>query len=115
MKKNFTKIRQIRNFVDPIPACCSTCTASGQTSHNVDVTNNKFTPAEITISQGDTVTWTNSEGTHNVNGLQSKFPSNPESFGNTWVLDGSSATFLPCPGFMTTSAIHMCNLAWWGK
>ncbi len=56
--------------------------AGGQTSHTVDVTNNKYTPAEITISQGDEVTWTNSQGNHNVNGLQSKFPSNPESFGN---------------------------------
>ena len=57
-------------------------TAIGQASHSVDVTNNEFTPKEITINQGDTVIWTNSEGNHNVNGLQSAYPSNPESFGN---------------------------------
>ena len=57
-------------------------TAIGQTSHIVDVTNNIFTPKEITITQGDTVIWTNSEGRHNVNGQQSVYPSNPETFGN---------------------------------
>ena len=56
--------------------------AEGQTSHIVDVTNNKFTPVEITINAGDTVIWTNSEGNHNVNGTQGTFPGNAESFGN---------------------------------
>ena len=56
--------------------------AMGQTSHAVSVTSNVFTPAEITINQGDEIVWTNTQGNHNVNGLQSKFPSNPESFGN---------------------------------
>ncbi len=56
--------------------------AMGQTSHAVNVTSNVFTPAEITINQGDEVVWTNTQGNHNVNGLQSKFPDNPESFGN---------------------------------
>jgi plastocyanin len=53
-----------------------------QTSHIVDVTNNVFTPDQLTVSVGDTVIWTNSEGNHNVNGTQATFPSNPESFGN---------------------------------
>lgn len=57
-------------------------TVAGQTSHKVDVTNNKFTPAEITISEGDTIIWTNSEGNHNINGMQGTYPTNPESFGN---------------------------------
>ena len=48
----------------------------------MDVTNNKFSPVEITISEGDTIIWTNSEGNHNVNGTQGTYPSNPESFGN---------------------------------
>jgi predicted lipoprotein with Yx(FWY)xxD motif/plastocyanin len=58
-------------------------TASGQTSHAISVTNNVFTPDEITIAVGDTVVWTNTQGNHNVNGTQATFPSNPESFGNT--------------------------------
>ena len=47
------------------------------------VTSNVFTPNEITINVGDTVIWTNTEGTHNVNGTQFTYPSNPESFGNS--------------------------------
>jgi plastocyanin/uncharacterized protein (DUF2141 family) len=57
--------------------------AFGQTSHPVDVKNYLYVPAQITINAGDTVIWTNSEGHHNVNGLQSIFTSNPESFGNS--------------------------------
>src|SRR6056297_2790154 len=53
-----------------------------QTTHTVDVTNNEYTPAVITISPGDEVTWTNSEGFHNVNGTTGTYPDNPESFGN---------------------------------
>lgn len=56
--------------------------ASGQTSYMVEVTSNVFTPNEITISPGDTVIWTNTQGSHNVNGTQATFPDNPESFGN---------------------------------
>ncbi len=56
--------------------------AQAQTTHSVDVTNNKYTPAVITISPGDEVTWTNSEGFHNVNGTTGTYPGNPESFGN---------------------------------
>jgi plastocyanin len=58
------------------------CALTGQTNHVVDVTMNVFTPSEITIHAGETVTWTNSQGSHNVNGSQSVFPANPESFGN---------------------------------
>lgn len=50
---------------------------------NVDVSNIKYTPKDITISVGDTVVWTNTQGSHNVNGSTSVFPSNPESFGNS--------------------------------
>ncbi len=53
-----------------------------QTNHAVEVSSNKFDPKEITIQVGDTVTWTNIGGTHNVNGTKTTFPNNPESFGN---------------------------------
>lgn len=57
--------------------------AVAQTSHVVDVTNNLFTPETVSVQVGDTVIWINSQGRHNVNGLQSRFPDNPESFGNS--------------------------------
>ncbi|MCG6186245.1 T9SS type A sorting domain-containing protein [Maribellus maritimus] len=55
----------------------------GQQKHAIEVSNNKFTPDELTIEVGDTVEWTNIEGYHNVNGTQETYPSNPESFGNS--------------------------------
>lgn len=53
------------------------------TIHQVNVVNYKFEPKEITITEGDTVIWTNTNGNHNVNGQKSVYPSNPESFGNS--------------------------------
>lgn len=54
-----------------------------QTTHQVNVTSDEFTPDVITITVGDEVTWTNSEGYHNVNGTTGTYPDNPESFGNS--------------------------------
>ena len=53
-----------------------------QTSHNVVVASNSFTPSALTIEEGDTVIWTNTSGSHNVNGTITTFPSNPDSFGS---------------------------------
>ena len=39
---------------------------AGATVHNVTVSNFQFSPANLTVAQGDTVTWTNSGGFHNV-------------------------------------------------
>lgn len=55
---------------------------TSQVTHEVSVTNNVFTPSEITIAVGDEVKWINSQGNHNVNGSTDIFPDNPESFGN---------------------------------
>jgi plastocyanin len=54
-----------------------------QTTHNVSVTSNQYTPSSLTIEQGDIVVWTNNGGNHNVNGTTNTFPSNPEGFGNS--------------------------------
>ena len=37
-------------------------------NHSITTVGNTFSPANITINQGDTVTWTNGGGFHNVNG-----------------------------------------------
>lgn len=53
-----------------------------QTNHTVTtVGSTAFSPNNLTITVGDTVTWVNAGGTHNVNGTQATFPSNPVSFG----------------------------------
>lgn len=72
---------------------------TAQTAYNVSVSSNVFTPKDITINAGDTVIWTNTGGTHNVNGTQGTYPSNPESFGNS-VGSGWVYTFVfTIPGF----------------
>jgi len=54
-------------------------TLFAQTKVTVIVENFMFTSANITINVGDTVEWTNIQGTHNVNGTQATFSSNPAS------------------------------------
>ena len=53
---------------------------TAQTNHAVGVTSNVFTPENLTIQVGDTVTWTNTQGVHNVNGSLATYPNNPEGF-----------------------------------
>ncbi len=61
------------------------------TVHNVNVASNSFTPSALSIMQGDTVVWTVTSGSHNVNGSLTAFPGNPAGFGPNTV--GSSWTF----------------------
>ena len=42
--------------------------SAAATNHQVQVGSNFFSPAVLSISVGDTVTWTQVSGTHNVNG-----------------------------------------------
>lgn len=48
--------------------------------HQVAVLNFNFSPQNLTIQAGETVTWSNNSGVHNVNGSQTTFPNNPENF-----------------------------------
>lgn len=66
-------------------------TVSGSVKHTVNVTNYKFSPAELQIEIGDTVEWKNTQGFHNVNGTKTTFSANPESFGNS---TGNGWTYL---------------------
>ena len=83
MKTSFTHRFFSRAFFFLALAAGTSGILPGQTTHTVNVTNNVYTPAEISIQVGDTVLWTNTQGFHNVNGSQSVFPDNPESFGNS--------------------------------
>jgi len=48
--------------------------------HQVAVLNFNFSPQNLTIQAGESVTWTNNSGVHNVNGSQATYPNNPEDF-----------------------------------
>lgn len=64
--------------------------ASSATNYQVQVGSNYFAPAYLSIQVGDTVTWTQVSGSHNVNGSLTTFPTNPAGFtsgavaGGTW-------------------------------
>jgi len=51
-----------------------------QITYPVNVVNNEYQPATITISQGDAISWECSEGFHNVDGTLDTYPENPEGF-----------------------------------
>lgn len=90
MKTTFT-FPIFRTFVITFIVAISTLNLTAQTTHNVAVANFAFTPKQITINAGDKVVWTNTLGSHNVNGKQADFPTNPASFGNavgsTWTYE----------------------------
>jgi len=82
MMNTFTRFQKVAIAMVLLTATTGTGWIQAQTSHLVAVTNNIFTPKELTITAGDTVIWRNTQGSHNVNGNKSKFPNNPVSFGN---------------------------------
>lgn len=73
----------------------------GQAVYHVKVSSFKFDPAELSVQPGDTVIWTNTGGNHNVNGTQTTFPDNPESFGLS-VGEGWTYSFV----FHTSGTYH---------
>ena len=52
------------------------------TNHIVNTQGMSFVPSSLTINVGDSVTFINNDGFHNVNGTTTSFPNNPESFIN---------------------------------
>ncbi len=50
--------------------------------YTVIVQNFSFVPADITINVGETIQWECVSGSHNVNGSQATYPTNPEDFIN---------------------------------
>ena len=109
-----------------------------QNSYIINTVGSTFSPSSLTINVGDTVTWNNTAGFHNINATQATFASNPEGFGNSvasapwsfqWVFTmlgaydyhcdphapGMSgiiiANALPVPGCIDSTAINYDPLA----
>jgi plastocyanin len=53
---------------------------AAQTTHDVGIVGFSFSPQHLEINVGDTVTWTNNGGFHNVDGATDEYPDNPEGF-----------------------------------
>ena len=60
----------------------ASCTLVFAQDHTIEVSNNIYTPASLTIMQGETVEWVNIQGFHNVNGDLGTYPNNPVGFSN---------------------------------
>ncbi|MCH7658222.1 MAG: cupredoxin domain-containing protein [Bacteroidetes bacterium] len=95
MKSNFTKTGLNLLIVVTL---LLTNIATAQTLVDVTVSSNVFTSSSITINAGDTVRWTNTGGSHNVNGTTETFSSNPESFGNAIATEWVYTFVFTAPG-----------------
>jgi plastocyanin len=77
----------MKSFFTLIIILTSSLMASAQTTWNVEVGGVPDTavlpyydPQELTINEGDIVSWTNVQGFHSIIGTQALFPNNPTSF-----------------------------------
>ena len=71
----------------------SSVTPTLNTNHNIQTQGMTFSPQTININVGDTITFYNTGGFHNVNGSLTTFPNNPEDF-NSGNPSSSNWTFI---------------------
>jgi plastocyanin len=71
---------------------CLAPVAFGQANHTITAQGTSWSPNDLTIDLGDSVTWVNNNGgSHNLNGTTATFPANPESF--SMLTTGTNWTF----------------------
>lgn len=81
----------MKRFTQVVMMCLAPV-AFGQTNYTINAGAMSWSPNDLTIDLGDSVTWINSgAGSHNLNGTTATFPQNPESFGMPTV--GTNWTF----------------------
>jgi len=81
--KTISTFKNWRYFALSLVLAFLSFSVNAQMSHVVSVSSYKYDPKELTITAGDTVIWKNLGGNHNVDGKQSAYATNPESFGNS--------------------------------
>lgn len=78
--------------ITPLIMMCLAPVAFGQTNHQINAQSMSWSPNDLTIDLGDSVTWVNNNaGSHNLNGTTTTYSANPESFGRPTV--GTNWTF----------------------
>lgn len=71
---------------------CLAPVAFGQTNYTINAQAQSWSPNDLTIDLGDSVTWiNNNNGSHNLNGTTATYPANPESF--SMLTTGTNWTF----------------------
>lgn len=81
----------MKKFTQVIMMCLAPV-AFGQTNHTINAQAMSWSPNDLTIDLGDSVSWiNNNSGSHNLNGTTATYPSNPESFGMPTI--GTNWTF----------------------
>ena len=72
----------MKNRISLLLISIITSTYLFSTNYTVNTQGMTFSPSNLTINIGDSVTFVNNGGFHNVNGTVQTFPSNPVSFSN---------------------------------
>jgi plastocyanin len=65
---------------------CAPAFGANQTVMAVSIPDNAFVPASVTVNQGDTVTWQNDGGLHNVHFDNGSFDMPMEPLASTWTV-----------------------------
>jgi plastocyanin len=68
---------------------------SAQSNNQINITNSKFEPKKLTVTEGTTVTWNNSEGVHTVKSDTNAFVSTTLSSGDKFTYQFTKAGTYP--------------------
>jgi plastocyanin len=68
---------------------------SAQSNNQINITNSKFEPKKLTVTEGDTVTWNNNEGTHTVKSDTDAFVSKTMTSGEKFTYQFTKAGSYP--------------------
>lgn len=91
-------MKSISFFLSAVTLCFGATAATAQTTHTVDLAGISFTPANLVIDQGDTVTWNWVSGLHNVASDDGLFISgSPVSGPNTFSITFDAAFMAAAP------------------
>jgi plastocyanin len=79
----------------PLPDHMLRSDVSAQSDNQINITNSKFEPKRLTVTEGTTVTWNNSEGVHTVKSDKDIFISKTLSPGEKFTYQFTKAGTYP--------------------